>query len=123
MFIIKRWGSLNKFPDFFSYGHFYWLYTHETLVPFEVVSSSYNALDVPFQQLLEGSMEVLLFERVNALCPLIGQCVAESLGGGIDSREKIDLWLLQKPLKMLKKSQEALVAFLKQHLILFSMQM
>ena len=18
------WGSLNKFPDFFSYGHFYW---------------------------------------------------------------------------------------------------
>ena len=28
-------------------------------------------------------------------CPLIGQWVAESLGGGIDSREKIDLWLLQ----------------------------
>ena len=34
-------------------------------------------------------------EGSNALFPLIGQCVAESLGGGIDSREKIDLWLLQ----------------------------
>ena len=30
-------------------------------------------------------------DGINALCPLIGQCVAESLGGGIDSREKIDL--------------------------------
>ena len=28
-------GSLNKFPDFFSYGHFYWLYTYETLNSFE----------------------------------------------------------------------------------------
>ena len=26
---------------------------------------------------------------------MIGQCVAELLGGSIDSREKIDLWLLQ----------------------------
>ena len=34
-------------------------------------------------------------EGINALCPLIGQCVAELLGRGIDSREKIDLWLLQ----------------------------
>ena len=34
-------------------------------------------------------------DGINAFCPLIGQCVAESLGRGIDSREKIDLWLLQ----------------------------
>ena len=34
-------------------------------------------------------------DGINALCPLIGQCVAESLGRGIDSWEKIDLWLLQ----------------------------
>ena len=30
-------------------------------------------------------------DGINALCPLIGQCVAESLSGGIDSGEKIDL--------------------------------
>ena len=30
-------------------------------------------------------------DGINALCPLIGQCVAESLSRGIDSREKIDL--------------------------------
>ena len=48
------------------YGHFYWQYTHETLVPFEVISSGCNAL-VPFQQLLKGSMEVILCERVNDL--------------------------------------------------------
>ena len=41
--------------------------THETLAPFEVVSSGCNALVVPFQQLLEGPMEVLLCERVNDL--------------------------------------------------------
>ena len=34
-------------------------------------------------------------EGINALCLLIGQCVAESLGRGIDWQEKIDLWLLQ----------------------------
>ena len=34
-------------------------------------------------------------DGINVLCPLIGQCVAESLGGGIDLQEKIDLWLLQ----------------------------
>ena len=34
-------------------------------------------------------------DGISALCPLIGQCVAESLGGGIRSREKINLWLLQ----------------------------
>ena len=38
----------------FSYGHFYWQRTHKTLVPFEVISSGWNAL-VRFQQLLEGS--------------------------------------------------------------------
>ncbi len=41
--------------------------THETLVPFEVISSGGNALVVPFQRLLEGSMEVLLRKRVNDL--------------------------------------------------------
>ena len=60
-------GAYNKFPDFFLYGHFYWQYSHETLVPFEVISSSCNALVVLFQQLLEGSMEFLLCEQVNDL--------------------------------------------------------
>ena len=57
-------GLLNTFPDFFRMGT---LYTHETLVPFEVISPGCNALVVPFQQLLEGTMEVLLCERVNDL--------------------------------------------------------
>ncbi len=35
------------------------------LVPFQVISSGCNALVVPFQQLLEGLMEVLLCQRVN----------------------------------------------------------
>ena len=35
------------------------------LVSFEVISSGCNALVVPFQQLLEGPMEVLLCEHVN----------------------------------------------------------
>ena len=30
-------------------------------------------------------------DGINALCPLISQCVAESIDGDIDSREKIDL--------------------------------
>ena len=37
-------------------------------------------------------------EGINALCLVICQLVAESLGGGIDSREEIDLWLLHHPL-------------------------
>ena len=37
------------------------------LVPFEVISSGCNAFVVPFQQFLEGPMEVLLCERVNDL--------------------------------------------------------
>ena len=52
--------AYDKFTDFFSHGHFYELYTHETLVPFEVISSGCNALVVPIQQLLEGPMEDLL---------------------------------------------------------------
>ena len=83
IFIVFSWSNNNQFhytteikvkyevptmfPDFFSYGHFYWQYTHETIVPFEVISSGCNALVVPFQQLLEGLMEVLLCERVNDL--------------------------------------------------------
>ena len=35
--------------------------------PLQVISSSCNALVVPFRQLLEGPMEVLLCERVNDL--------------------------------------------------------
>ena len=30
-------------------------------------------------------------DGINAFCPLIGQCVAELLGGGIDLQEKINL--------------------------------
>ena len=30
-------------------------------------------------------------DGINSLCPLIGQCEAELLGEGIDSREKINL--------------------------------
>ena len=48
--------------------------THETLVPFVVISSGCNALVVPFQQLLEGLMEVLLCERVNDLPSLNLSC-------------------------------------------------
>ena len=33
-------------------------------LPFEVMYSGYNALVVPFQQLLEGLMEILFCERV-----------------------------------------------------------
>ena len=61
-------GSLNKFPDFFRMGTFINEITHETLVSFEVISSGSNALVVPFQQLLEGPMEILLCEGVNDLC-------------------------------------------------------
>ena len=55
---------IKKVSRLFSYGRFYWQYTHETQVPFEVISSGCNALVLPFQQLLEGPMEVLLFEHV-----------------------------------------------------------
>ena len=60
-------GSLNKFIDFFRMGTHKTMYTHETLVPFEVISSGYNALVVPFQQLLQGLMEVLLCDCLNNL--------------------------------------------------------
>ena len=40
-------------------------HSKKTLVPFEVTSPGYNALVAPFQQLLQGPMEVLLCERVN----------------------------------------------------------
>ena len=58
--------SLNKFPDFFRMSTFIDS-THETLVLFKVISSGCNAFVVSFHQLLEGSMEVLLCERVNDL--------------------------------------------------------
>ena len=40
-------------------------------------------------------------DGINALGPLIGQCVAESLGRGVDSWEKIDLWLLHVNLSII----------------------
>ena len=58
-------GAYDKFPDFFRMGTF--IDTHKTLVPSEVISSGSNALVIPFQQLLEGPMEVHLCERVNDL--------------------------------------------------------
>ena len=74
-------GSLNKFPDFFRMGTFIDS-THETLVPFEVISSCCNALVVPFQQLLKGPMEVLLCVRANDLRHSLFQllnCLNDSL--------------------------------------------
>ena len=64
----KEWYTriIKWVSRLFSYGHFYWEYTHETQLPFEVISSGCNAL-VPFQQLLQGPIEVLLCERVNDL--------------------------------------------------------
>ena len=46
---IHKRGSLNKFPDFFFVWALLLEYTHEILVPFEVISSACNALVVPFQ--------------------------------------------------------------------------
>ena len=34
-------------------------------------------------------------EGISAFCLAIGRCIAKSLGGGIDWRKEIDLWLLQ----------------------------
>ena len=45
-------GATISFQTFFVWAH-YWLCTHETLVPFGVISSGCNAL-VPFQKLHEG---------------------------------------------------------------------
>ena len=44
----------------------------------------------------KGTRKIVLEEEgINALCLMIGRLVAESLGGGIDSRKEIDLWMLQ----------------------------
>ena len=51
------------FPDIFRMATF----IDSTRITFEVISSGCNPLVVPFQQLLEGSMEVLLCQRVNDL--------------------------------------------------------
>ena len=66
MFHIYVRGSLNKFPDFFRKATFIDS-THINLFPLEVVSSGCNALVVPFQNILEGPMDVLLCEHVNDL--------------------------------------------------------
>ena len=69
-------------------------------VPWQVTGersffSTYRVLSVcgrlPKRARKNSSLEE---DGINALCPLVGQCVAETLCGGIDSREKIDLWLL-----------------------------
>ena len=60
-------GSLNTFRDFFRMGIFIDSTHMKTLVPFEVISTGCNALVVPFQQLLEGPMEVVFCEPVNDL--------------------------------------------------------
>ena len=57
---------INKYPAFFRKGNFIDR-THETLVPFEVISSGGNILVLLFQELLEGPVEDLLCERVNDL--------------------------------------------------------
>ena len=59
-------GEYDKFPDFFRMSTFIDS-THETLAPFKVIFPGYNALIVPFKQLLQGPMEVLFCERVNDL--------------------------------------------------------
>ena len=69
--ICKRMGSRYEvhtisFQTFFRIGTFIDS-THETLVPFGVISSDCNVIVVSLQQLLEGSMEVLLCEYVNEL--------------------------------------------------------
>ena len=56
-------GSLNKFPDFYRTGTF----IGSTDLKLQGISSGCNALVVSFQQLLEGSIEVLLCERVSDL--------------------------------------------------------
>ena len=56
---VSRRGLLNKFLDIFRIGTFIDS-THMKLI--EVIFYCYNALFLPFQQLLEGPMEVLLCE-------------------------------------------------------------
>ena len=51
---------------FFRLGTFIDSTTHETHVPFEVISSGCNVLVLPFIQLLDSPIEVLC-ERVNDL--------------------------------------------------------
>ena len=65
--------------------------THEIPVPFEVISSSCNALFVPFQQLLEGPMEVLLCERVNDLRHSLFHLLNCHREQGLDYREGKEL--------------------------------
>ena len=63
---IYLWGAYDKLQNFFRMGTFIDS-KHMKLVPFELISPGCNALVVPFQQLLEDPMEVLLCERVNDL--------------------------------------------------------
>ena len=50
-------------------------------------------LSADYQKELE---KIVLQKKKKSMRSLwIGQLVAESLGGGIDSRKEIDLWLLQ----------------------------
>ena len=56
--------------------------------------AGYSLIVAYFQKGLEKNSS-LEEDGINVLCPLIGLCVAKSLGWSIDSWEKIDLWLLQ----------------------------
>ena len=53
-------------------------------------------------------------EGINALYRLIGLWVTESLGGGIDSRKEIDLWLLQVKYPILLPKYSALTKLIVQ---------
>ena len=64
---IYIWSSYDKFPDFFRMGTFIDSTHMKHFVSFEVISSSCNALVVPFQQFLQLPMELLLCDHVNDL--------------------------------------------------------
>ena len=51
-------SAYDKYPDVSGKGTFIHSAHRKTQVPFEVISSGYNALVVPFQQLLQGPMDV-----------------------------------------------------------------
>ena len=63
--LVRRDLGLN--PGLLDHWRTLYPLGHETLVPFETISSGCNAFVVPFQQLLEGLMQVLLCQRVHEL--------------------------------------------------------
>ena len=61
-------------------------------VPSWSITKCYLMLSADYQKGLEKI--VLERKKESIRSAWIGQLVAESLGGGIDSRKEIDLWLL-----------------------------